>query len=516
MNKMMESPDIFWIVTDEHRCDGIGAYGNPWIKTPNLDRLAENGVLFERTYCQTPACVASRVSFKSGWYSHKTGNMWFEKTPDNIPYFIDYLKNAGYKTVNLGKEHHNRPTSPFEDSLFKDVDETTGFRIEGTPAKIGERFIHMEEELGVLHRYTVPDKPLIVAGTNPLPAEKAEAAFLVDHAIDYLKDFNAQQPIMLRISVLYPHTPVLPPKPYDTMYNPEDMVLPTDGKESVGRTEFELKGLSVYGNVEGMQDAEIKKMRAHYYGLCSYVDNEIGRFIDYLEKNWNRPYLIVFNADHGNLLGEYGLHEKFCMYENAVRVPFIISGHGIPKGKRISKLVELVDLAPTLMNVTNVGIREEMGFQGRDLLPLIENESIAWRDAAFTEYQPMHIGDMMMFPALKEFAYTEIEGKRGLEFTRLEAIAKEKGLDIKTMDNAPEGSKYRFWRPIFKSIRTDRYVLTVRATWVDGQGDDLMGSLHDLEKDPFELVNRFEDSEYAEIRRLLLDKLKDWDMKTSI
>lgn len=504
-------PDIFWIVADEYRCDGIGAYGNPWIRTPNLDGLASEGVIFTNAFCQVPTCVASRASFLSGRYPHRVGNLWYRATSDSVPFVPEYFAAAGYRTVCIGKEDHRRARSPF-------LERHPGFADggwEADPFQLREEFRHRERELGILRRYTTPGKPLIVAGTNPLPPEEAETGRLVARTLSYLRNYDRRQPLFLHLSCIYPHTPVLPPRPFDTMYDPAGLAFPSDGAESAGRTDLELEVMHGLCTVEGMRGEDIRKMRAHYYGLCSYVDSRLGALFAYLRENWGRPYLVVFHADHGTLLGEHGLHEKFSLYEQARRVPLIVAGTGIPGGRRIESLVELVDLAPTLMRYAGLPIDAAMGLQGRDLLPLMHDQSLPWRDAAFCELQPMHVRDLEKRPHLARFVRTEIRGARGCDYPALKAAAESEGLALEALEDAPPGSPYSFWLPVLKTIRTARYVLTVRAVWLPGQGGDYMGSLYDLEEDPLEMRNVFHDGKYRQVAAGLIERLRSWDQETS-
>ena len=182
--------------------------------------------------------------------------------------------------------------------------------------------------------------------------------------------------------------------------------------------------------------------------------------------------------------------------------------------KRIDSFVELVDLAPTLMSIGGVEITDDMELQGWDLNPLMHDEKILWKDAAFCEASFIQGSDIGSVPIFEEITYTEIDGKIGREFKRLEAIAREKGLDLKDLEAA--GSPYQYWRPVFKHIRFRNYAMTVRALWLGGQGDDdWMGSLYDLEEDPHELYNLFDSPSYQTIRGDLLEQLKKWDLEKS-
>jgi arylsulfatase A-like enzyme len=188
----------------------------------------------------------------------------------------------------------------------------------------------------------------------------------------------------------------------------------------------------------------------------------------------------------------------------------IISGHNIPKGKVVDEFAELVDIAPTLLNYAGVTPSPEMGFEGRNLLDIVNDPDAEWRDAVFCEGNFMS-APHQMFKPFYPFVQTEIDGVRGWEYEKLEKIADEKGLDLSKLEGA-EGP-YKYWRPIIKTIRTKRYSLSVRAIWHDGQGEDYMGSLYDLEKDPCESINLFDEEEYSKVKNDLIEKLKGWDSK---
>jgi arylsulfatase A-like enzyme len=457
-------PDVFWIVTDEHRADALRCDGNPRVHSPHLDQLAAEGVYFTRAYCQAPACVASRASFLAGRYPHQTGNLWFDRTRDDVPFFVDVLTRSGVGTINIGKEHHNRLLTPFHRSLFTHpitcfADPSVGFRVEGGPRGLNPAFAQREAELGILRRHTTAKK-LILAGRSPVPADRMEPAVLVDFAMQVARDFlgggvaqaNRSVPLLLRLSMLAPHTPVLVPPPFDTMYHPADMDFPEDGMAEMDPPPY-LRDALITEGVVGFTRDEIRLMRAHYYGLCSYVDQQLGRFLEFLRRTWPRPYVVIFHADHGNLLGEHGLHEKFNLYQPSVRVPLIMAGADIPAAVVRDQLVELVDLAPTMMSL--LGIRPEgLDLVGRDLLPLVRDAGVPWRRIAFCEF----------------------------------------ARDGRSLKYASDG----------------RHVLSVRATWEPGQGQDPEGSLFDLQQDPGEKINLFHRPEHAAVRERMLGAIRDW------
>ncbi|UCG47053.1 MAG: sulfatase-like hydrolase/transferase, partial [Phycisphaerales bacterium] len=381
-----ERPNILWIMTDEHRWDTVGAFGRyDWVRSPNLDALAAEGVLFRQAYCQAPLCVGSRVSILTGRYPHHTGVYGFEYShPDtefSVPFFTELLGRSGYEVVNFGKEHHyrlaskDRPYTPNGRwynvlSAFADRDFHSWGKAdiqEANPSRL-LKGADREGELGILRRY-LTNKKLIIGGTNPVPADRTLTAHLSNMAIDYLRsEVSGARPVCLRVSYIYPHTPVLPPVPFNSMYSPESIPLPQV-------TESELKSFgrqtkTAYENlrVHGMKEAEIRKMRADYYGLASYVDSEIGRVIKAFKAfSGNRPWLIVFNPDHGCKLGEHGMHEKFTFFDESVHVPLIAASSDgrLPRSAVCDHFVELVDLAPTFLKAA--GVRPPEYLDGRDL-----------------------------------------------------------------------------------------------------------------------------------------------------
>jgi arylsulfatase A-like enzyme len=365
-----ERPNILWIMTDEHRWDTIRAYGRyDWVRSPNLDALAAEGVLFHEAYCQAPLCVGSRMSMLTGCYPHHTGVYGFEYShPDtafSVPFFTELLHRSGYEVVNFGKEHHYRLASkarPYTPNgkwynildAFPDKDFHSWGAANIQEARPSElvKGAGREDELGILRRY-LTKKKLIIGGTNPVAADQTLTAHLSNMAIRHLRsDASKDRPICLRVSYIYPHTPVLPPVPFNKTCSPASIPLPQV-------TEAELKSFgwqtrTAYENlrVYGMKEAEIRKMRADYYSLASYVDSEIGRVIrEFKVFCGNRPWLIVFNPDHGCKLGEHGMQEKFTFYDESVHVPLIAASSDgrLPRGKVCDDFVELVDLAPTFL-----------------------------------------------------------------------------------------------------------------------------------------------------------------------
>lgn len=379
-------PNILWLMTDEHRWDAVGACGrHAWFRTPSLDRLAADGVLFREAYCQSPLCVGSRMSMLTGRYPHHTGVYGFEVShgdaPFAVPFFTELLHRGGYQVVSFGKEHHHRLASKDKPltanrrwynlrSAFPTKDFHSWGRLgiqEANPSAL-LKGADREKELGVLRRY-LTKKKLIIGGTNPVGPDETLSAHLTRRALRYLADdARKDQPLLLRVSYIYPHTPVLPPASFQKLYDPAAIPLPrlTDAeRKSFGRqTRYAYEQLRVHG----MKEAEIRRMRADYFGLATYIDTQIGRVIDAFKAFCgSRPWLIVFHPDHGTKLGEHGMHEKFTFYDESVHVPLIAASSDgrLPRGKACEDLVELVDLAATFLNAA--GVKRPDHLEGRDL-----------------------------------------------------------------------------------------------------------------------------------------------------
>ncbi|UCC97380.1 MAG: sulfatase-like hydrolase/transferase [Phycisphaerales bacterium] len=381
-----ERPNILWIMTDEHRWDTIRAYGrHDWVRSPNLDALAAEGVLFRQAYCQAPLCVGSRVSMLTGRYPHHTGVYGFEYSHPNtefsVPFFTELLHRSGYELASFGKEHHyrlaskDRPYTPDGRwynvlNAFADKDFHSWGRANIQEARPSElvKGAERESELGILRRY-LTEKKLIIGGTNPVSADQTLTAHLSNMAIEHLQSntFN-DRPICLRVSYIYPHTPVLPPAPFNRAYDPASIPFPRVTQAEI--ESFGRQTRTAYENlrVHGMKEAEIRKMRADYYGLASYVDSEIGRVIRAFKASCgDRPWLMVFNPDHGCKVGEHGMQEKFTFYDVSVHVPLIAASSDgrLPRGRVCDDFVELIDLAPTFLNAAGVKLPGHL--EGRDL-----------------------------------------------------------------------------------------------------------------------------------------------------
>jgi arylsulfatase len=364
----MNKPNIIWIFLDQCRTDVLGCYKSPFVKTPNIDRLASSGIVFERAYCQNPVCVPSRVSMLSGKYCHQTGvfnNSQSMKPEDSL--LLRSFLHAGYKTANVGKVHLGITpyAAGFQEHRAIHHDGTPHMRVPGNYPQSWPWKTFTADGF---------PKPVIYA-TDMCPREKSYSAVGVDEAIDLLTSHaDISQPLLLRLSLDRPHTPVTSPKPYDTMYREQTVLPEYSADEQLGQPEF-LVAYRHKRQWDTFTDDELLKIRYYYYGLVSHLDYELGRLLDALA-DWRDNTIILLTVDHGCLLGEHGLQVKGPhYYDETAHVPFLLSFPGrLPAGKRVTGLVEMVDLLPTLCELCEIPVLEQT--VGHSLVPLINGKSI--------------------------------------------------------------------------------------------------------------------------------------------
>lgn len=367
-------PNILWIFLDQCRADVLGCYGHPFVATPNIDRLARSGVLFETAFCQNPVCVPSRASILSGMYCHHIGvyNNSDKMKPGHSLLLHSFV-NAGYRTASVGKVHLG--LSPREAGF----QEHRAIQHDGTP------HMHVPEGYPAdwpWKTFTAPGYPQpVIYATDMCSRERTYCAVGVDEAIDiFTTHDSAAAPLLLRLSLDRPHTPVSSPKPYDAMYA-ECTRLPGFSEAERRKELVSLRQYRHRREWDQFTDDEILKIRHYYYGLVTHLDHELGRLLDAVE---GANTLIVLTADHGCMLGEHGLYVKGPhYYAQTARVPLLISMPGrLPSGRRVAGLVELVDLLPTLCELCEVPVPGRA--VGHSLVPLILGEGMA-REDVFAE-----------------------------------------------------------------------------------------------------------------------------------
>jgi len=368
----MPKPNILVIHTDQHRWDCLGAYGNKDIKTPNIDALAADGVLYTNAFCSFPACTPSRYSLlcglnlhqHQGWSNHCTLNV-------TIPTFPKELREAGYKTAAVGKMHL---TPTYLDVGF----DTMLLAEQDGPGRFDDDYHRWLMEKGLCDVNDIEDQrgeyrkeadeeywASRGALTSNLSEEYHSTTWIGDRALDIVNTWG-DFPSLLMIGFIKPHHPFDPPEPWDSMYNPDSLsILPGwSDKNLPGDLDYN-KG---YFDHEELTEKKLRKVMSYYYATISQIDFQIGRIIKVLkEKEIYDNTMIIFTSDHGDYMGFHHLLLKSnLMYDPVVRVPLIIKYPNNPaSGTSEDGLTSNVDIAPTILETA--GIEVPRGMNGVNL-----------------------------------------------------------------------------------------------------------------------------------------------------
>ena len=395
-------PNVLWICTDQQRYDTIGALGYAGVSTPNFDRLAAQGVAFRRAYCQAPICTPSRASFLTGTYpsvthNNRNGNDTFV---ERYPLITRTLADAGYDCGLIGKLHLS--------SAYGRVERRTddGYRY--------WQYSHApRDDWKKGHDYAdwVRSKGSILGeltkSPDGVPAELHQSTWCAEKTIEFLSE-KRDTPWLASVNIYDPHPPFNPPKEYRGLFDPEKMPDPLF-RESDIRAQERLAAVDFQGKARDPRELDIPSpvipetprsknetetetrefgegsiaerrdawtLKAAYYAMIKLIDDQVGRMLDALEETGQRENtLVILTSDHGDMLGDHGLVRKGCrFYEGLVRVPLIFSWPGrYAQGLAADGLVELVDIAPTLLE--DIGLERPGWMQGSSLSAVARGEA---------------------------------------------------------------------------------------------------------------------------------------------
>lgn len=359
----MKKPNILFIYTDQHRFDCLGINGHPLLKTPNLDRLATEGVNFSHAFTPVPMCVPARCSMLSGQWPSQHGVVCnfdgetFKPLDPTLPTLGKILKTAGYQTAHIGRWHVDPKKSPLE------------FGFDHFQSDWGYHAWRKEQGLPPL-----PKMPACWAGEkDPVEEKQSRLAWSADNAIAYIREASQKdQPFFLRWHTVEPHLPCFPTEPYASMYNPADLEPWAGfGDRFENKPEIQKQMLQTWGVANWTWD-DWAPIVARYLGIISQLDHEIGRILNEVDENT----LVIYTADHGDMCGSHGMVDKhFVLYDDVVRVPLILRHPDLPAGTiRDDFVSNAIDLPATLCAAAGVEIPET--FKGKILLEPTGREDI--------------------------------------------------------------------------------------------------------------------------------------------
>jgi arylsulfatase A-like enzyme len=409
-------PNIMIYFIDELRADALGCYGHPFVRTPSLDAIADEGMLFVNGISNCPLCMPARNSFHTGLYPSKHGivfNSISEYAAKRVgPYeFGRLLKKAGYKRIiNVGKHHTGFSPEisgytehyPFKDKL-------------GAKPGVPPSGMDPERDELVMTKGKAPN--VIIGGNYPGNVDNMEPCQVADHII-HLMDSLGNEPWVMRASFIAPHTPVLAPKPYSELYVNNVKDWPPE-REQPERTKLvsrwnELRGFGLNS------DNELRKARSSYYGLVTLLDEQIGRIeAELARRGLKENLLTIVIADHGASIGDHGSQVKGPFdTDDIARVPYMIRYPGRYKPGRYDGIVQLIDVLPTLSDLLETPTTAPLS--GQSLRPALEGSHLPIHQAVFSEgaFPSIH-------PGMRESVRTD----RYL-FTRYPSIAESELFDL--------------------------------------------------------------------------------------
>lgn len=494
-------PNVLIFCVDEMRADHMSCAGHPLVQTPNLDRLAARGTRFDRSYCNNPICMPARTSMFTGLLPRDHGVRVNGMFPaGDRPTLPGAFRDAGYRTHAAGKLHLTpyvpRLDPPDPSRCPEDMHAWNRGEITAVPTPyfgfdevdfvgghthfvFGSYIDWLKEQGG--------DPALLKSGAGLKPAPAAPKCYrmaldaelhynryITDRTIGVIDDHAARrdQPFFAWCSIPDPHMPVAPPRSYDTMYDPADVPPPprrpgeVDDLPAVYRDVLAGRVKPNNADHAALGEDDWREILALTFGMVTHLDAEIGRVLDALDRHdlWDDT-IVVFLADHGDMMCDHGLLWKaFYTFEGCVRIPTIVAAPGAPAGRACSELISQIDLMPSLLDLAGLDMPGQ-----------------AWREQPTPfergAYQPLrtHPGRSWR-PLLRDHPSDESRAPVVIE-----------------NDDPTTGLQPR-------CLVTDRYRLTV-------YGGQRFGELFDLDNDPHELRNLWDDPDHRALRGELCERL---------
>ena len=469
---MSDKPNIVIIMTDQQRADLSAREGYPLDTTPFLDTLAKTGIDFNRAYTCMPVCAPVRVSMFTGRYPSAT-RVRTNHNIEDVTYsadLIDVLKEQGYKVGMSGKNHSHITDDRLDFcALF------------GHDGGFGEDRTKQEKEfdefLYSLHHQTYEEP-------TPFPVECQGPYRAVTKARDWINSLS-ESPYFLWLTFAEPHNPYQVPEPYYSMF-PPDKLPPCRSDESV----LETKGFrwqwirKIWDRAVPDYAGQLDRARANYHGMLRLIDDQVNRFITFLDETGQRENtIIIFLSDHGDFVGEYGLLRKGPdLPECLVRVPLFFTGPGIvPKDDPHVAHISICDIMPTICEALDVDIPE--GVQGRSLWPLLTGRE--YPEAEFSSAYAEH--------GYGGLNYDEEDNLDPVEEGALRLPGAFDCLNSWTQSGTMRMIRKGDWKLVFN---------------MEGKGE-----LYNLKNDPVELNNVYDNPELIDIRQSLLEDLLTWVLR---
>jgi len=371
----IEPQNLLFVLSDEHNRKVAGCYGHPFVKTPNIDRLAANGTLFTSAYCNSPICVPARASLATGRYVHEIG-CWDNASPyEGRPQSWHHmLRVAGVDVVSIGKLHYRGG-------------DDYGFTEELLPLHV----VGGKGDLkGLFRKSMLPKKgtadlaALAGRGVSSYSQYDGRIAAMAEDWIARRSAAAANEPFVLFVSFVMPHFPLIAPEEYYDLYAGYGLDELSYRLSAPPPQHPTLKRMRRYFDYDNHFDDDKRAIALRaYFGMVTRLDELVGGVITALARHGlDRRTRVIYASDHGDNLGNRGMWGKSVMYEDSVGVPLIVSGKDIPAGRTVTTPVSLIDIAPTALHA--LGVSSGVDLPGRSLIDLARNEDA--ERVVFSEY----------------------------------------------------------------------------------------------------------------------------------
>ena len=421
--------NVLFLISDDLRPE-LGCYGNSIIQSPNIDRLAQRGMVFNRAYCQQAVCSPSRSSVMTGARPDTT-KVWdltthFRKAMPDVVTLSQLFKDHGYVSKGLGKIYHG---DALDDPLSWSDVSTSGATKSASASTASSKQNAKRPTRSDSKRTDTPSRRGPAFRINDDPPNGGSDGKAADEAIASLQEFKASsQPFFLAVGFRKPHLPFSVPKPYWDLYDPQKIPPATNPFLPHGAPAYALVDRNEMWKYAGVPDTGdlpldyARQLKHGYYAAVSYMDAQLGRVVDELDRLGLRENTIVILwGDHGWKLGE---HHRWCKHSNVeddTRAPLIVSVPGMKNaGRSTNALVEFVDIYPTIAQLANVPL--PLHLEGTSAAPLLDDPSLPWKTAAFSQYPRTVEGKRLMGYSMRTDRYRFTRWVHRNDPTKVDAV----------------------------------------------------------------------------------------------
>ncbi|MFX0103519.1 MAG: sulfatase-like hydrolase/transferase [Candidatus Hodarchaeota archaeon] len=437
-------PNIIVIMTDEHDPSVTRCYGDEIVQTPNIDKLAAEGVTFDNCYTTSPLCVPARLSFTAGKYISRVSawnNSW-KLSSDDISSVPHLLNDVGYETVLCGKMHYDKNCRyGFKKDLVKMANnkKKVNVGLRRSPDDFTPNFKSWE---GRIARFYPGDDSRVLKQDREVTAQ----------AIEYFKSRkDGDPPFFMLAGYLSPHFPLIVPEVYYKKYK-DKVPMPDIPEGLIENLPLNYKHLRAGFGMTNQPPEIVKKGRELYWAFVEWMDGEVGKILDALEEEGlKEDTVIIFTTDHGENKGDHGLWWKNNMYDHASRIPFIIRWPNRLKGdQRRDGVCSLMDMVQTIVEIA--GTTSPDDWDGDSLVPYLDNASAPWKNYALSEYYGHNIASGITMLRKGDYKYVYHNKVKD----------REPDIELFNMKKDPKEFENLANKPEFKDLVSELHALMVK------------------------------------------------------